>query len=116
MLPNAVIQQHLFRRVRNVIVATNDVRDLHTDVVDDDREVVGRLPVRSQDDEILDVGVVERNRAAHEIVEGRLAFRHAEPDRARRVLPRRARRRSSAGQRRRHVRSYVHAGSSARLR
>ena len=44
-----LIQQHLFRGVRNVIVATNDVRDLHADVVDDDRQLIGRLPVRSQD-------------------------------------------------------------------
>ena len=48
-------QQHVLRRVRDVIVAADDVRDLHVDVVHDDREVVGRLAVRAQDDEVLDV-------------------------------------------------------------
>ena len=78
-------QQHLLRRVRDVIVAAHDVRDLHVEVVGDDGEVVGRVAVGAQDDEVLDVGVVERDRAVHEIGERRGALGHVEADRARRA-------------------------------
>ena len=61
--PNASVEQHLLRRVRNVIVAAHDVRDRHVDVVDDDRQVVRRVAVRPQHDEVLDVRVVELDRA-----------------------------------------------------
>ena len=67
-----LIQQHVLGRVRDVIVAAHDVRDLHVDVVGDDRQVISRLAVRPQDHEVFDVRVVERNRPVHEIVERRL--------------------------------------------
>ena len=57
----------------------------HVDVVGHDGEVVGRVTVGAQDDEVLDVGVVEGNRPAHAVVEARLAGWHLEPDRARRA-------------------------------
>ena len=44
-----LVQQHLLRRVRDVIVAADHVGDRHVDVVDDDREVVGRVAVGAQD-------------------------------------------------------------------
>ena len=42
-------QEHVLRRVRDVIVASNHVRDLHLHIVDDDREVVGGVAVRAED-------------------------------------------------------------------
>ena len=62
-----LVEQHLLRRVRDVVVAADDVRDLHVDVVDDDRQVIGRVAVGAEDDEVLDVLVVEVDRAVHEI-------------------------------------------------
>ena len=53
-----LVQQHLLGRVRNVIVAAHDVRDRHVDVVDHDREVVGRVTIGAQHDEVLDRGVL----------------------------------------------------------
>ena len=68
--------------VRDVIVAANDVGDPHLDIVGHDREVVGGMAVRSQDDEVFDVRAIELDRAVHQIVEPGHTFRHAEPDRA----------------------------------
>ena len=79
------VEQDLLGRIRDVIVPTNDVGDPHVDVVGHDGEVVGRVAIGAQDDEVLDVGVVEGNRPAHAVVEARFAARHLEPDRARRV-------------------------------
>ena len=64
-----LIQQHVLGRVRDVIVAAHHVRDLHVDVVDDDRQVIGGLAVRPQDHEVFDVRIVECDRAVDEIVE-----------------------------------------------
>ena len=67
------IQQDLLRRVRDVIVAAHHVRDLHLHIVGHDGEVIGRMAVRSQDDEVFDVRAVELDRAVDEIVEARRA-------------------------------------------
>ena len=78
-------EEHVLRRVRDVIVAPHDVRDLHIHVVGDDGQVIRRLTVRSQDDEVLDVGVVERNRPMNEVGERGPAVRHLESNRPRRA-------------------------------
>jgi hypothetical protein len=41
------------------------VRDRHVDVVDDDREVIDRMAVRPQDDEVLDVRAIELDPPMH---------------------------------------------------
>ena len=59
------IEQHLFRRVGEVVGAANDVGDAHVDVVDDDAQLVGgHAPLfgvfaGAQEDEVFDFGVVE---------------------------------------------------------
>ena len=58
---------HLPRRVVQVIVAADHVRDAHVHVVDDDAEVIGGRAVRAGDDEIVELGVLERDGAVHEI-------------------------------------------------
>jgi hypothetical protein len=78
-----LVQQDLLRRVRDVIVAANHVRDRHVHVVADDGELVGRLAVRSQDDEVLDRLVLHGDGPVHQVVERRPAFRHAHADGAR---------------------------------
>ena len=84
-LSERLIQENLLRRVRDVIVAANHVRDAHVDVVGHDREVIRRLTIRPQHHEILDVGVVEANRPVHQIVERRLALGNEETNGARRA-------------------------------
>ena len=63
------------------------MRDRHLDIVCDDGELVGRLAVGSEDDEILDVGPVELDRPVDEILDQRRAFGHAEANGARRLAP-----------------------------
>src|SRR5207253_5810508 len=53
------IEQDLFWRIRNVIVATNDVRDRHVDIVRNHGQLIGGMTVRTEDDEVFDVGAVE---------------------------------------------------------
>ena len=77
-----LVEQHLLRRVRDVIVAADDVRDRHVDVVHDDGQVIRGMTIRAEDDEALDVLVVERDRAVDEIRERRLSRRHLEANRA----------------------------------
>ncbi len=59
----------VLRRVRQVILAADDVGDLHRLVVDDDRKVVERHPVVAHDHEIAEQRVVELDLAADEVVE-----------------------------------------------
>jgi len=61
-------QEDVLRRVRQMIVATRDVRDLHVDIVDDDREVIRRMVVRAQQHEVVDQIGVEVDVAANEVV------------------------------------------------
>ncbi len=77
------IQQDLLRRVRDVIVAADHVRDSHLDIVAHHRQLIGGLAVGAKQDEILDVRAVELDRPVNEIVEAGDAFRHAEADGAR---------------------------------
>ena len=74
-----LIQQHLLRRVRDVIVAAHHVRDRHLDVVRHDRQVIRRMAVGAEDDEVLDVGAVELDRPVDEIVEPQCVSRPSEP-------------------------------------
>ena len=76
-------QHHVLRRVRDVVVASHDVCNAHLQIVRDDGQVVGGMPIRAEDDEVFDVRAVERNRAVHEIGEARVAFGNAKPNRAR---------------------------------
>ena len=63
-------QQDVLRRVREVVLAPDDVADLHRRVVDDHREVVQRRPVAANDHEVTaDVGGVDLDLAADEVLE-----------------------------------------------
>ena len=46
-------ERHVLRGVRKVVVAANDVRDPHIDVVDADGEVVERMPAGTDEDEVV---------------------------------------------------------------
>ena len=68
-----LVEQDLPRRVGDVVVAADDVRDPHVDVVDDDAEVVDRRAVGARDDEVVELGVAEDDAALHQIVDDGLA-------------------------------------------
>ena len=64
-------QEDVLGRVREVVLAADDVADLHRRVVDDDREVVERRAVAADDDEVAaEVGDVDLDAAADDVVEG----------------------------------------------
>ena len=64
----------LARRVVEMIVTTNHVRDAHIHVVHDDAEVIGRIPVRARDDQIIQLGILERHQSVDEIIHDHLAL------------------------------------------
>ena len=75
-------QQHVLRRVRDVIVSSNHVIDLHLHIVHDDREVVGGVAVRAEQHEVFDAGGVELDWAVDRVDECRAGCRDLETNRA----------------------------------
>ena len=69
--PERLVDDDLLGRVADVVVAADDVRDLHGDVVDHHGEVVGDGAVAALHDEVADGVVVELHRAAQQVVERR---------------------------------------------
>ena len=60
---------HLLGRVRDVVLAADDVGDAHLHVVDRRGQVVGGRAVRAGDDEVLDGRVLEGHRAADVVLD-----------------------------------------------
>ena len=60
--------------VGQMIVATNDVRDPHVVIVDDDREHVGRIAVRAQQHEVVELLVGEDHLPLHFVVDDGVAL------------------------------------------
>ncbi len=58
-VPQRPVKEYLPRRVVQVVVAADDVRDSHLRVVDNDGEVVSRIAVGPLDDEVVEFFVVE---------------------------------------------------------
>ena len=54
-----VEEEHVFGRIRDVVIAADDVRDPHIDVVDGRRQVIDRMAVGSHDDEVFDMVTIE---------------------------------------------------------
>ena len=65
---------HLPRRVVQVIIAANDVRDAHVHVVDDHAEVVGRRAIRARDDQVIELGVLKGHRPVHQVLDHHCAI------------------------------------------
>ena len=75
--------QQLLRGVGDVVLAADDVADLHVRVVDHDREVVERRTVGPDDDEVAaEVGHVDLDAAADDVVERHDAGPDPEAERA----------------------------------
>ena len=67
--------------VFEVVLAADDVADLHLLVVDHHHEVVERRAIRAHDDEVAEQAVVELDLAADQVVEAHHLGRHLEADR-----------------------------------
>ena len=73
------IAEDLLGGVRQMVVAPDDMRDPHRDVVDDDAEVVGRRAVGPHEDPVVELTVLERDRPVDEVVDhGRALGRNAQ--------------------------------------
>ena len=68
-----LIDLHLPRGVGQMIVAANDMGHAHVVIVDDDGEHVGRIAVRAQQHEVVEILVGEDDLALHLVVDDRLA-------------------------------------------
>jgi hypothetical protein len=74
-------QEDVLRRVGEVVLATDHVRDLHRRVVDDDREVVERRAVVPNDHEVAtQVRDVDLDPASNDVVERDHPLADAEPE------------------------------------
>src|SRR6185369_3382353 len=73
----------LLRRIREMIVSANDMRDLHVGVVDYDHIVVDRNTGRPNDDRIAYHLVGELYGATHDVVETNRALGNLEANSAR---------------------------------
>ena len=79
----SLIQRHLFRRIGEMVVAADDVGNLHQRIVDDDYVVVNRNPGRAQDDGIAHHLIREFDLAVHDVVKTNGSLRNAQADGAR---------------------------------
>jgi hypothetical protein len=67
--------------IGQVVLAADDMSDAHLDVVDHYSKIVERVPVGTNQDQVLDFGVVACLRAVDQIVEPRNPLRaNLEPD------------------------------------
>ena len=82
----------LARRIGEVIDTADDVGDAHIVIIDDDGEIIGRVAIGSEDDEIVQFLVLEDDPAHHAILDhGLTVLWCLEPDR--RLYARRCQRR-----------------------
>ena len=73
--PQRLVEQHLPRRVGEVVVAADDVRDAHVAVVHDGGEVVAGDAVGTHDDEVADGAGADHDGAADEVLDDDVAVR-----------------------------------------
>ena len=69
-----IVDLRLARRVRQMVVAADDVGDPHVVIVDDDREHVGRRAVGAQQHEIVEILVLPGDAPLHHVVDHGLAL------------------------------------------
>ena len=71
----------LTERIVEMLSATDDVRDAHVVVVDDDCQHIGRRTVGAQQDHVVELGVVDFHLALDGVMHDRLAgLRRLQPD------------------------------------
>ena len=67
------VNQNLFVRVRQMILPANNVGDFHFDVVADDRQIIQRMPVGTQQNKVFDFVVIAFLRAVNRVFKTRFA-------------------------------------------
>ena len=65
-----------------MVLAAHDVGDARVEIIDGDRQVVHRGPVRAGDHRVVQVLVGKLGLAADNVADGRLAVGDAQPDRS----------------------------------
>ena len=75
-----VVEENLFGRVGDVIVAAQHMGDLHGDVVGDHCKVVGGRAIAAQNDKVVDAVVLEADGSMYKIVPGGFALGNPEAD------------------------------------
>ena len=73
-------ERDVLRRVGKVVDAADDVRDPHVHVVHDDAEVVERVAVRADEDEVVEGARRELGAPLHDVVHDDRLVRHAEAE------------------------------------
>ncbi len=71
---HGIVDLRLPRRVREVVVAANDVGDAHVMIVDHDGKHIGRRAVRAQQNHVVEVLVLPRHAALNAILHHRFAL------------------------------------------
>jgi hypothetical protein len=66
-VPESAVTLHLLRRVRQVVITPDHVRDLHRHVVHHRAEIVGGRAVGADEDPVVELAVVEHHRAVEKI-------------------------------------------------
>ena len=75
-----LVDQDLFVSIGQMVLPANDMRDPHLDVVANDREIVERMAVGAEQNEVLGVGILTLLQAKYAILERRLAcLSHLQP-------------------------------------
>ena len=74
LLAQRMIKRNLIVRVIDMIGTTNHVRNLQCQIVDDDGKLIRRHPIRTNHDEIVEIGITLRYLALNHIVERRFAL------------------------------------------
>ena len=67
-----MVDQDVQRRAGDPLLGADDMGDGHEVVVDDVRQVIGRKPIGLQQHGIVQIGVLEDDRAAQLILDDRL--------------------------------------------
>src|SRR5688572_30164538 len=69
-----LIKQNLFVSIRQMVLTANHMRDAHLNVVENDRQVVKRMAVRSQQNQVFNLGMSAFLLAVNNVREVRSAF------------------------------------------
>src|ERR1019366_407631 len=80
LVPEGAIQRNLLGRVRDMVVAADDMRDRHRYIIGYYSHVVDGGSVGAQDDEIVQVTALPRNVAMYRVIPGDLGIGHRKAD------------------------------------
>ena len=68
-LSHSMVQLNLSWRVGQMIVASDNVGDLHLDIVHDHAKIVRRSSVRSRDDQVIQLPILKNDIAFNKIID-----------------------------------------------